>query len=153
MVHCHEAVIFLGILKKRELCYPQKLKFILLKQFQLSCQLQTEVAQYVKYHLVLISGKEKEISRLSVHSCYKGGHFLFLHEFCKGGLISAVLIDGSICKALCAKALCVLYQSVDLFSRHMALALGVNAADRTAIFQSTLKYHKFAVLYHFGNVL
>ena len=153
MMHCHIAVLFLRILKKRELSYPQELKVIFFQQIQLSCQLQTQVAQHVEYNLVLICCKEKEIARFSVHGSDQGNHFLFLHKLCKGRLKGAVLIDGNVCKTLCPKALCILYQSVDFLSRHMALALSIDTADRTAIFQSALKYHKFAVLHNLGNIL
>ena len=35
----------------------------------------------------------------------------------------------------------------------MALSLCVNAPDRTAVLQSTLKYHKSAVLHNLGHIL
>ena len=70
MVHGHVAAFLLRVLQERELCHPEELKVVLLQQIQLSCDLQTESAQHVKHHFILVSGKEKQISRLAVH----GGH-------------------------------------------------------------------------------
>ena len=61
-------------------------------------------------------------------------------------------MDCHVCKTLCAKSLCIFNQCIDFLSRHSTLSLCVDTADRTSIFQCTLKYNKLAVFYYIRYV-
>ena len=61
-------------------------------------------------------------------------------------------MDGQVGQSLGPKALGIFHQGVDLLSGHAGLAVCVDAADRTAVFQGALKHHKFAVPDHVGHI-
>ena len=79
--------------------------------------------------------------------------FILCHEFCKGGLVSAILSDGNVSQSLCPEAFCILHQGVDLLTRHGSLPVSVDTAHGTACFQSIFKYGKFAAADHIGHIL
>ena len=86
MMHGSKAVLLFAPLKKREFCYPHKTILVLIQKLHLFCKLHTESAKHIINYFVLISGKKKQVSRLSFHRLNKSVHLFFLHEFGKRGL-------------------------------------------------------------------
>ena len=153
MVHGHEAAFLLGVFKERELRHPQELKIILFQQIQLPCQFQAQIAQHVVDHLVAVRGKQQQIARLAAHGGHQRAHLLLRHELGKGRFQAAVLVDRHISQTLGPETLGILHQGVDLLSGHMALALGVDAADGTAALQGVLEHRELAALHYLRHVL
>ena len=82
MMHCCETVLFITPLKKREFCDPQEFVFILIKEFHLACQFQTECTKNIPYNFILICRKEKKVSVLSSPSLRSALlSSLFRHKF------------------------------------------------------------------------
>ena len=152
MVHGHEPSLLFGVLQKRELGNPQKLKVVFLQKVLLPCQLQTEIAQHVPHYLVLVSGKEKEISCFAVHGSCQVMQLLFGHKFGEGRLVRAVLQNSQIGQPFGSKALGKLHQSVNLLAGHAALALGIDSPDTSALVQGVFEHGKLTVSHHGGHV-
>ena len=83
MMHRRIAVLLLAPLKQRELCHPQELILILIKQLHLTRKLQAKRAQDIPHDLILIRRKEQEIPILSIHRGNQSRHLLFRHKLCK----------------------------------------------------------------------
>ena len=61
-------------------------------------------------------------------------------------------MDCNVCKTFCTVTFRKLNELVDFLSRHCALSLCVNTADRTAVFKCALKYNKLGIFYGLGNI-
>ena len=136
MVHGHKTSLLFRVLKKGELGHPQEFELVFLKKVLLPCQLQTEIAQNIPDHFILISRKEEKVSRLSVHGFYQAVKFFFCHEFSKGRLESAVFLHCQIGKSFGPEILGKIHQGINLFPWHSPLAFGVDSSDAAALGQS-----------------
>ena len=61
-------------------------------------------------------------------------------------------MDCNVCKTFCTVTFRKLNELVDFLSRHCALSLCVNTADRTAVFKRALKYNELGIFYGLGNI-
>ena len=61
-------------------------------------------------------------------------------------------MDCNVCKTFCTVTFRKLNELVDFLSRHCALSLCVNTADRTAVFKCALKYNELGIFYVLGNI-
>ena len=96
--------------------------------------------------------EKKQISRLAVHGSNQLLHFFFRHEFGKRTLAGAVFMNGNIRKAFRPVCLCRIDKLVDFLARHASLALCINAADNTAVFERPRKDAEAAALHRFRDV-
>ena len=152
MVHRHKTPLLLRIFQKRELGHPQEFKIIFLQQIHLPCQLQTQIAQHIPDHLVLVCRKQQQIPWLSVHGCCQPVHLFLSHEFGKGGFARSVRLNRHIGQASGSEALGKLYQGINLLSGHTSLALGINSAHSTAALQRSFKHCELTVLNHIRHI-
>ena len=148
VVHCNETILLLAPLKQRELCDPYKTILILIKKLKLFCKLNTECSKRIPYHFVLVSCKEKQISRLSIHSFYKCIHLLVCHEFCERRLHCSIFLKRNISQSLSAVIFNKRCQLVDLLSRHAALSFGIDTTNTSTILKRACKYCKSTVFHY-----
>jgi len=153
MMHCCETILFFTPLKKRELCYPYKTIFILVKQIHLFCKFQTECAKYIINQFLLICCKQKQVACLTIHSSYQSIHFFFCHEFCKRRFSGSVFSDRNVCKTFCTVSFGKLNQFVNFLTRHRALSFCIDTTDTSAVFQSRSKYTESTVLHYIAYIM
>ena len=151
-MHCGETVLLIGPLQKRELGNPYETVFVLVEKSHLLCQFQTKCAKNVPNNLVAVCCEEKKVSSLSVHGFDEGFHLLLCHKFGEGRFPASILMDCNVCKTFCTVTFRKLNELVDFLSRHCALSLCVNTADRTAVFKCALKYNELGIFYGLGNI-
>ena len=149
---CGETVLLIGPLQKRELGNPYETVLVLVEQSHLLCQFQTKCAKNVPNNLVAVCCEEKKVSSLSVHGFDEGFHLLLCHKFGEGRFPASILMDCNVCKTFCTVTFRKLNELVDFLSRHCALSLCVNTADRTAVFKCALKYNELSIFYGPGNI-
>ena len=152
VMHCGETVLLIGPLQKRELGNPYETVFVLVEKSHLLCQFQTKCAKNVPNNLVAVCCEEKKVSSLSVHGFDEGFHLLLCHKFGEGRFPASILMDCNVCKTFCTVTFRKLNELVDFLSRHCALSLCVNTADRTAVFKCALKYNELGIFYGLGNI-
>ena len=148
MVHCNETILLFAPLKQRELSDPYKTILILIKKFKLFCKLNTECSKRIPYYFVLISCKEKQVSRLSIHSLYKCVHLLVCHKFCERRFYCSIFLKCNISKTLSTVIFYKCCQLINLLSRHASLSLGIDTANASAILKCTCKYCESTVFHY-----
>ena len=153
MVHSCEAVLFLTPLKKWKLCYPYETVLIFIKKIHLFCKLKTKCSQYIVYKFSLVCCEKKQISRLTIHSFYKGIHFFVFHEFGKGRFSGSVFCNGNVCKTFCTISSYKFNKFVNFLSRHASLAFCVNTTNASAVFESTCEYTETAVFHNITDIM
>src|SRR5699024_5822633 len=80
MMHGKIASLFIAPLKLRKFGNPNKAEFIFIQEIKLFRKLHTERSQRIPHNFVFISGKQKQVSRLSVHSSHQSAHLIFAHK-------------------------------------------------------------------------
>ena len=154
MMHRLVTAELIGPLEHRELGYPEELPCLTVDEIEVCTELETKCTKCAPYGRVLRVGYEhEEVARLAAHLSAECLQLLFGHELREAGLIAAILVDCEVCEPLRAVALHELGVLIDVLTRHLRLALDIQALDHTAILRACGEHAEATVLHHLGDIV